>query len=242
MQFSSPLQSAILLRRYKRFLADIELPDGTHTTVHCANPGAMLGVAPEGARCWVSRSASRTRKLPLSLEIVECPSAAGGTALVGINTHHPNRLAEEAILSGLVDGLSPDAIIRREVRYGAEKSRIDLLLDPDGRMPTFVEVKNCHLLRRADGITEFPDCVTVRGLKHLRELSGVVAEGGRAVLLFVVQRADATGVAPADDLDPAYGRGLRDAAAAGVELRAVRCEVSPSEIQPDRLLPVILDI
>ncbi|MEM9989595.1 MAG: DNA/RNA nuclease SfsA, partial [Pseudomonadota bacterium] len=138
MKFVSPLEEAILLRRYKRFLADVQFPDGTETTVHCPNPGAMLGVAPEGAPCWVSRSPNKTRKLPFTLEMVECEGPDGATK-VGINTHHPNKIAEEAIQAGIIDGLTPDLPLRREVKYGEEKSRIDILLE--GPQKTWVEVK-----------------------------------------------------------------------------------------------------
>lgn len=236
MQFAEPLLPATLLRRYKRFLADVVLADGTETTVHCANPGAMLGVAPDNAPCWISDSKSKTRKLPLSLEVVECPSPPGETCLVGINTHHPNRLAVEAIELGLVDGADPGAPLEREVRYGEERSRIDLL--QRGARDLFIEVKNCHLLRREDGVSEFPDCVTARGLKHLRELVRMVEEGHHAMLLFVVQRADAIAVTSAADLDPAYAEGLAWAEKNGVLLRAVRCTVSTLSITPDKPLPV----
>ena len=237
MEFSPSLEPATLLRRYKRFLADIRDAEGAETTVHCPNPGAMLGVAPEGARCWVSRSPSKARKLPLTLELVECPSPQGGEALVGINTNLPNRLAEEAIARGLVPGVDPHGPLEREVRYGEERSRIDLL--QRGDRDHFIEVKNCHLLRRADGIAEFPDCVTSRGLKHLRELARMVEEGHRATLLYVVQRADAEGVAAAADLDPAYAEGLAWAAGRGVELRAVGCTITTGAIIPETVLPVI---
>ncbi|MEM6650021.1 MAG: DNA/RNA nuclease SfsA, partial [Pseudomonadota bacterium] len=161
-----------------------------------------------------------------------------GATKVGINTHHPNKIAEEAIQAGIIDGLTPDLPLRREVKYGEEKSRIDILLE--GPQKTWVEVKNCHLLRREDGVTEFPDCVTARGLKHLRELMGMVAAGDRAVLLFIIQREDTTGFAPADDLDPAYGKGLREAAAAGVEILAYDCALSVDQISARKSVPVLL--
>ncbi|MEM9839823.1 MAG: DNA/RNA nuclease SfsA [Pseudomonadota bacterium] len=236
MEFTPALEPAILLRRYKRFLADVQLADGSETTVHCPNPGAMLGVAPEGAKCWVSRSANKARKLPLTLEVVECPSPPGTTELVGINTNRPNKLAEEAIALGLVEGIDPAAPLEREVRYGEEKSRIDLL--QRGDQDHFIEVKNCHLLRRADGVSEFPDCVTARGLKHLRELVRMVEDGHRATLVFIVQRGDATAVQGAEDLDSKYAEGLSWAAQNGVALRAVRCTISTKTIIPDLPLEV----
>ena len=239
MHFDPILEPATLLRRYKRFLADVVLSDGTETTVHCPNPCSMVGAAPEGARCWGSRSPNKARKLPLTLEIVECPGP-DGHALVGINTNAPNKLAVEAISQGIITELPHDAPLKREVRYGEEKSRIDILLDTP--KPTYVEVKNCHLLRRDDGVTEFPDCVTARGLKHLRELMGVKAAGHRAVLLFIVQREDAVALAPADDLDPAYGEGLRAAADAGVEILAYRCSVAPEGIHVRESIPIELGL
>ncbi|MEM9809742.1 MAG: DNA/RNA nuclease SfsA [Pseudomonadota bacterium] len=235
MDFNPPLEEAILLRRYKRFLADIAWPGGREETVHCPNPGAMLGVAPEGARCWVSRSKNKARKLPLTLEIVECDGPQGLTP-VGVNTNHPNKLAAEAISMGLIDGADADVPLEKEVRYGEERSRIDLL--QRGASDLYIEVKNCHLLRRDDGITEFPDCVTTRGLKHLRELGRMVDEGHRAMLLFVVQRSDAAGVTAAGDLDPAYAEGLALATQQGVMMRAVLCDVDHQAIIPQRPLDV----
>ena len=180
---------------------------------------------------------NKARKLPLTLEIVEC-DGPGGPTLTGINTNLPNRLAVEAIEGGVIDGLPTDAPLTREVRYGAERSRIDILLETDP--PIWVEVKNVHLLRRADGVAEFPDCVTARGLKHLRELSAQAENGDRAVLLFIIQRADAVGFRAAEDLDPAYAQGLTAAAASGVEIMAYKCTVTPEEIRVTTTVPVQL--
>lgn len=238
MQFDPPLEPARLIRRYKRFLADVVHPDGREETVHCPNPGAMLGVAPEDAPCWLSRSPNKNRKLPLTLEIVDCPSPpSGGTIPVGINTNLPNRLAEEAIRAGLVEGIDPDGDLAREVRYGEEKSRIDLLQRAE--RDRYIEVKNCHLLRREDGVAEFPDCVTTRGLKHLRELARMVEEGHEAFLLFVVQRGDAEAVKAAEDLDPKYAEGLSWAAKQGVQMRAVVCDIETHAITPRAAVPVM---
>ncbi len=239
MQFQSPLNEARLLRRYKRFLADVALPDGTELTVHCANPGSMIGVAPVGARCWISTSANKARKLPKSLELVEV-TEFGAPALIGINTSNPNKIAEEAILRRAIPELSGYETLRREVKYGAEKSRIDLLLEDPRKGTCYVEIKNVHLRRREDGLAEFPDCVTTRGAKHLRELIGVTKLGHRAVMLYIVQRPDCNAFAPAADLDPAYAEGLHAAKEAGVELLCYDCEITTSEIVLRKALPIRL--
>ncbi len=238
MDLPSPLFPGRLIKRYKRFLADIKLESGEEITAHCANPGSMMGVAPEGARVWVSKSASKTRKLPYSWELVEI-TEFGRPALVGINTNNPNKVAFEAIEQGMIPELSNYSSIRREVKYG-ENSRIDILLEKDGKPDCYVEVKNVHLLRRPDGLAEFPDSVTARGLKHLQELTRMVAEGKRAVMLFIIQRGDCQALAPADDLDPAYAEGLRAAVANGVEALAWDCEVTTEEIVLRRNLPLKL--
>lgn len=230
MIFPSPLHRAVLLRRYKRFLADVRLEDGTETTVHVPNPGAMLGLTTPGSPVWLSRSPDPKRKLPLTLELIE---ADGG--LVGVNTMHPNRIAEAAIAAGAVPELTGYAGLTREVRYDID-SRIDLLLTDPERGPAYVEIKNVHFLRRP-GLVEFPDCRTTRGVKHLKALERVVEAGGRAVMLFVVQRMDGEAFTTADDLDPAYGPALRAAAAAGVEVLCYACHVSPEQIRLGRRLP-----
>ncbi|MEP0324157.1 DNA/RNA nuclease SfsA [Bauldia litoralis] len=232
MRFPSPLIEARLIRRYKRFLADVELAGGEIVTVHCANPGAMAGLTAPGARVLLSRSANLKRKLPLSWEMIETE-----TGLVGINTALPNRLAEEAILAGAIPGLAGYAAMKREVRYG-RNSRIDILLTEPGRPDTYVEVKNVHFLRQT-GLAEFPDSVTARGAKHLAELSDAVAAGHRAVMVYMVQRGDADRLAIADDMDPAYAAAFDLARAAGVEMLACRCALSAEEIVVDGLLPVV---
>jgi sugar fermentation stimulation protein A len=227
MLFPSPLARGRLVQRYKRFFADVVLDDGTEITAHCPNPGAMLGLKDPGLVAWVSRSSDPKRKLAHTLELVE---ADGG--LVGINTMHPNRLAAEAIAAGLIPELAGYATLRREVAYAGD-SRIDILLEDPDRAPAWVEVKNSHFLRQP-GLAEFPDCVTVRGVKHLKALERMVDEGHRAVMLFVIQRSDTTEFETADDIDKTYGPALRDAAARGVEVLCYGCHLSSEAITLDR--------
>lgn len=224
MDFPQPLVRGRLVQRYKRFFADVVLDDGTPITAHCPNPGAMLGLNTPGLACWLSKSDDPKRKLAHTLELVEVD---GG--IVGVNTLHPNRLVAEALAADAIPELSGYATHRREVRYGAN-SRVDFLLEAPGRPPCWLEVKNVHL-RREGSLAEFPDCVAARSLKHLHELAAMVREGDRAVMLFVVQRGDCDSFEACHDLDPAYARGLREAAAAGVEVLAYRCELAPSAIR-----------
>lgn len=227
-----PLQPGRLVRRYQRFLADVALDGGKVVTAHCPNPGRMLGLNAPGAQVWLSRSPRAARRLPLTLELVE---AEGG--LVGINTMVPNRLAEEAIRAGGVPELDGYAGLRREVRYG-ERSRVDLMLSAPGRPDCYVEVKNVHW--RVDGRARFPDAVTARGARHLSELAKLVAAGKRAVLLYVVQRADCAALTLADEIDPAYGRAFRAALDAGVEGLCRACSVNVDEIRLANPLPLAI--
>ncbi|MEX0852913.1 MAG: DNA/RNA nuclease SfsA [Bauldia sp.] len=232
MRFAAPLAEARLIRRYKRFLADVELPGGETVTVHCANPGAMTGLAEPGMRVLLSKSGRPTRKFPWSWELV----VADGT-LVGINTAHPNRLVEEALGLGAIAELAGYDRLRREVAYG-RNSRIDLLLSGAGRPDAYVEVKNVHLSRRP-GLAEFPDSVTARGTKHLAELDDMAAAGHRAVMLYLIQRSDAEGFALARDVDPAYSTAFDRARAAGVEMLAYACRLSSTEITVAGAVPIV---
>ncbi|HEX7945562.1 MAG TPA: DNA/RNA nuclease SfsA [Phenylobacterium sp.] len=219
MDFPQPLVRGRLVSRYKRFFADVVLDDGREITAHCPNPGAMLGLNTPGLPAWVSASSDPKRKLAHTLELVE---ADGG--LVGINTMHPNRIVAEALAADAIPELTGYATHRREVRYGAN-SRVDFLLEHPDRAPCWLEIKNCHL-RRAGTLAEFPDCVAARSLKHLKELTAMVEAGERAVMLFVVQRTDCDAFEACHDLDPAYAKGLTEAAANGVEVLAYRCAIT----------------
>jgi sugar fermentation stimulation protein A len=230
-----PLVRGRLIRRYKRFLADVELDSGPEVTVACPNTGAMLGLAEPGSVIWLSQSDSPTRKYRHTWEIVELANGAA-PALVGINPMRPNAIVAEAIAAGLVPELGGYERVRREVRYG-DRSRIDLLLERDGRPPCYVEVKNVHL-SRSPGLAEFPDCVTTRGARHLVELSAMVAAGARAVMVYLVQRGDATGFALAGDIDPKYAAAFRAARAAGVEAFAFGCSLTPETISLDGAVPI----
>ena len=250
MDFLQPLVRGQLVQRYKRFFADVVLEDGTELTAHCPNPGAMLGVNTPGLPVWLSRSDDPKRKLAHTLELVETDDG-----FVGVNTMHPNRLVAEALAAGTLPEVAGYAVHRREVKYGVG-SRVDFLLEdpqhppgwleetnvqrknaaplrPDHRV--WLEVKNVHLMR-TPGLAEFPDCVAARSLKHLRELEAMVAEGDRAVALFVVQRTDCEAFSACHELDPAFARGLDQAAASGVEVLIYACDVHIGGIRLTRRL------
>ncbi len=231
MKFADALIEGRLVRRYKRFLADVELSDGSVITVHCPNPGTMLGLADPGNPVWISDSGNPKRKLRHTLELMKVPGA-----LVGINTNLPNRLAEEALAAGRIAQLAGFDKLTREVAYG-RNSRIDLLATGEDIADTYIEVKNVHMLREA-GHFEFPDCVTERGAKHLRELADMAQSGHRAVMLFVIQRADGDRFSLARDIDPGYGAAFDQALSAGVEAFAIRCKVSIEEIVAQELVPI----
>jgi sugar fermentation stimulation protein A len=226
----------MLVRRYKRFLADVMLASGETVTVHCANPGAMTGLNVPGARIWLSRSANAQRKLAHSWELIEV-DLGSGPELVGINTSHPNALAAEAIAAGAIPELAGYAIFRREVRYGIN-SRVDFLLEAPARPPCYVEIKNVHLMRER-GLAEFPDAVTRRGAKHLVELAAMAAAGNRAVMMFLIQIGSARRFTLARDIDPAYARAFDAARAAGVEAIAYRCAIACDGIEVTE--PVSID-
>jgi sugar fermentation stimulation protein A len=230
MKFDNPLIPATLLRRYKRFLADVELDSGEHLTVHCPNTGAMTGCAEPGSRVWLSHSDSKTRKYPHSWELVDT-----GAGMACIHSARANAVVEEAVNAGLVEALAGYDSVRREVKYG-EGSRADLMLEGDsGRC--FVEVKSVTL-RLQDGSGAFPDAVSDRARKHLRELQAVAQAGERAVIFFCVFHEGIEAVVPAQDIDPAYCEALAEAQAAGVEAMAWRSAITPAGIELVSELPV----
>ena len=236
MRFPAPLIPATLVRRYKRFLADVVLPSGEEITVHVANPGAMLGLNAAGARVWLSKSANASRKLAYSWELIEVDFGSS-LELVGVNTGHPNAIVAEAIAAGALPALAGYASTRREVKYG-RNSRVDFLLEHPERPPCYVEVKNVHMMRQP-GLAEFPDAVTARGTKHLGELSEMAAAGKRAVMLFLIQIGSASRFTLAADIDPVYAKAFALARAAGVEAIAYRCAISADGIGVVGPVPIL---
>lgn len=236
MIFEPALQRGRLIKRYKRFLADVELDSGETITATCPNTGSMKGLTEPGSTVWLSTSDSPTRKYRHTWEMIENDLGKGPT-IVGINTNHPNKLVFEAIENRRIAALKGYSSQRREVKYGHENSRIDILLEDAQKGMCYVEIKNVHLMRKP-GLAEFPDSVTERGAKHLRELAEMVREGHRAVMMFLVQRSDATRVGLARDIDPKYGEAYDAAVAAGVEPLAYRCTLTPDGITLDKKIKV----
>ncbi|GJD61899.1 DNA/RNA nuclease SfsA [Methylobacterium frigidaeris] len=234
MRFPSPLTEGRLVRRYKRFLADVELPDGSLVTAHCANPGAMLGLVEPGRPVLLSASTNPARKLAWSWELVEA-DLPGGPQWVGIDTARPNALVAEAFREGRLPPLAGATSWRAEVAYG-RASRVDFLAG-DAAGPIHVEVKNCHLMRRP-GLAEFPDCVAARSARHMDELAEVVRLGGRAMVIWVVQmRAERFAVA--GDLDPGFAAAFRRAQGAGVAAHAFTCRVDATEVTIGTEIPIV---
>lgn len=225
-----PLISGVLLRRYKRFLADARLDSGETVTMHCANSGRMTACCEPGRPVYLSRSDDPRRRLRYTWELIRMPDS-----LVGVNTQVPNRLVAGAIAAGAVPELAGYGPPRREVSV-SPGTRLDILLERAGSPPCFVEVKNCTLVR--DGEAAFPDAVTERGRKHLEEMTRMVREGVRCVMFFLIQRMDAAFFLPADDIDPDYGQALRRAARAGVELLPYDVHLDPAMIRINRRLPL----
>jgi len=231
MRFQTPLVPATLIRRYKRFLADARLSDGREVTAHCANPGAMTGMAEPGMQIWLEPNDDPKRKLRYSWKLLELPR----DHWAGVDTGLPNALVAEALSDGRIAELSAYGTVRREVRYG-EKSRVDFLLSNPGLPDAYVEVKTVTLRRHGD-LAEFPDSVTKRGARHLVELAGMTRQGQRAVLLYVVHRSDCARVGVAADIDPEYARAFDAARLAGVEVIAYGTEISTEGVRIGTPLP-----
>ncbi len=234
MQFTNELIRGTLIKRYKRFLSDHRLENAEVVTAHCPNPGAMLGLTMPESEVWLSPATNPNRKLKYTWELIRI--SRGSQGLVGINTNHPNRIVAEALNKKTISELKEYGSFRPEVPYG-KNSRIDFLLEARDSSPCFVEVKNVHLLRKP-ACAEFPDSVTARGTKHLRELTEVVKAGGRAVMLYVVQREDCKYFRIADDIDPVYASAFIEAKESGVEAICYDCKLSTQEIILSRSLPI----
>ena len=231
MHFNPPLEPATLIKRYKRFLTDIQLPDGSERTIHCANTGAMTGCATPGNTVWYSTSDNAKRKYPNSWEISETDKGHR----ICVNTARANQLAVEAIENGTIVELLGYNALRTEVKYGSENSRIDILLEDNEKPPCYIEVKSVTLLDELETSTKgqgfFPDVVTTRGQKHLRELTEMVESGNRAVLLFTVLHSGIEKVSAAHHIDAKYSLLLKQAQDAGVEVLCYKAELSSTQIQ-----------
>jgi sugar fermentation stimulation protein A len=235
MKHANPLVHGRLLKRYKRFLADVTLDSGELVTASCPNTGSMMGLSTPGMGVWLSQNESPTRKYRHTLELVEV-DAGNKITCVGINTGLPNKIVMEAIGLEQIPQLTGYATRKAEVKYG-QNSRIDILLEEPVKGRCYVEIKNVHLVRQP-ALAEFPDSVTSRGAKHLDELADMVAAGHRAMMVYLIQRDDVETFALAADLDPEYAAAFGRATAAGVEAVACRCRVTPHEIAFDRSVPM----
>ncbi|MCW3150688.1 DNA/RNA nuclease SfsA [Stutzerimonas stutzeri] len=236
MRFARPLEQGRLVRRYKRFLADIVTDAGEELCIHCPNTGSMLNCMGEGARIWFQRSDDPRRKLPGTWELVETPQGR----LACVNTARANPLVEEALLGGVIRELAGFSGLKREVAYGVENSRVDFRLDY-ACGPAFVEVKSVTLGFGNSAVAAFPDAVTTRGARHLRELAVLARAGVRAVQLYCVNLSGVEAVRPASEIDPLYASALREAITAGVQVLAYAVQLSPEEIRVERPLPVLID-
>lgn len=225
MRFQTPLVPARLIRRYKRFLADCTLEDGREVTAHCANPGSMMGLAEPGMKIWLEPNDDPRKKLKYGWRLVDHENGH----FTGVDTSVPNRALRAALEGGQIPELARYETVRPEVKYG-QSSRIDFLLSQPGLPDTYVEVKSVTLCRR-EGLAEFPDSVTARGAKHLAELSDMVRDGHRAVMLYLVQRTDCTSFDLARDIDPSYGKAFDDAYQEGVEILCYGTKITPKGVE-----------
>ncbi len=231
MRFQTPLVPARLLRRYKRFLADVRLDDGRETVAHCPNPGSMMGLAEPGFRIWLEPNDDPRKKLKFGWRLVELDSGH----FVGIDTGAPNKMLRSALEDRQIPELAAYRTVQPEVKYG-ERSRVDFLLSQPGEPQMYLEVKSVTL-SRTSGLAEFPDSKTARGARHMAELAAMVANGHRAAVLFLVQRNDCTRFHPAEDLDPTYANALRQARKRGVDALCYDCGISPQGITLGKPLP-----
>lgn len=236
MKFSDPLVRGRLIKRYKRFLVDIELESGKVVVAHCANPGSMMNLLLPDAEVWLSPASNPNRKLKYTWEMIRCEDT-----LIGLNTSLPNKIVENAIQQGLVAEFTKYDSLKREIKYG-ENSRIDILLQSSNLPDCYLEVKSVTLKRPENGnnLAEFPDSVTVRGTKHLHELSGQVANGNRAAMFYLVQREDCNRLSIAGDIDPNYANAFIAARKAGVEMLCYGCSISPEAIKIRRKLEIVI--
>ena len=223
MEFATPLVPARLIRRYKRFLADVRLEDGREVTAHCANPGSMMGLAEPDTKIWLEPNNDPKKKLKFGWRLVDHENGH----FTGVDTSLPNRAIKAALLAHEIPDLPPYETVQPEVKYGTN-SRIDFLLGGTGP-DTSLEVKSVTLCRTA-GLAEFPDSVTARGTKHLQEMAQMATQGHRAIMFYLVQRTDCDAMTLAADIDPAYRAAFDQAATAGVEVRAHSCKISPKGI------------
>lgn len=231
MEFPDPLIRGRLIKRYKRFMADVVLDSGETVTAHCANTGAMLGVQDPDSEVWLSPARNPNRKLKFTWELIRI-----GDGLVGINTAHPNKIVAEAIETGRIPELTGYASLKREVKYG-EKSRVDILLSDDDKPDCYVEIKNVHLMR-THGLAEFPDSVSTRAAKHQGELAKMVDQGARAVTVYLCQREDCDSFTLAADIDPEYAAAAAAARETGVEALCYACALTPTAITAERRLDI----
>ena len=231
MDFPDTLLRGRLIKRYKRFMADVILDSGETITAHCANTGAMLGVQEADSEVWLSPARNPDRKLKFTWELIRI-----GGGLVGINTAHPNKVVAEAIEGGKIPELTGYDTLRREVKYG-KNSRVDILLSQDGKPDCYVEIKNVHLMRVA-GVAEFPDSVSSRAAKHQGELADMVKQGARAVIFYLCQREDCDNFRLAADIDPDYAAAAKAARETGVEAMCYACTLTPEAIAVSRRLAI----
>lgn len=234
MQFTPPLQSATLIKRYKRFLADVVTSEGQELTLHCPNTGAMTGCATPGDTVWYSTSDNPKRKYAHTWELTQTQQGA----IICVNTLRANILAKEAILAGNIPQLSGYNILKSEVKYGEEKSRIDIMLQAEARQNCYIEVKSVTLADKESGY--FPDAVTERGQKHLRELMSVAAAGDRAVILFAVLHSAIDRFSPAHHIDARYAQLLIEAQTKGVEILVYKAELSTEMMTLNKPITAVL--